>query len=93
MILPFGIYIATLVKVLQQSKTERYGPKQQFTTRYLDSIYLTLCFFFFFFFFLMISCCGGRGSSAVKRATPGEEVPGSIPAVAARSLQVGSVSV
>ena len=32
-------------------------------------------------------------SSAVERATPGEEVPGSIPAVAARSLQVGSVSV
>ena len=24
---------------------------------------------------------GGRGSSAVERATPGEEVPGSIPAV------------
>ena len=36
---------------------------------------------------------GVRGSSAVERATPGEEVPGSIPAVAARSLQVGSVSV
>ena len=36
---------------------------------------------------------GGRGSSAVKRATPGEEDPGSIPAVAARSLLVGSVSV
>ena len=36
---------------------------------------------------------GGGGSSAVERATPGEEVPGSIPAVAARSLLVGSVSV
>ena len=36
---------------------------------------------------------GGCGSSAVERATPGEEVPGSIPAVAVRSLQVGSVSV
>ena len=35
----------------------------------------------------------GRGSSAVERATPGEEIPGSIPAVAARSLLVGSVSV
>ena len=35
----------------------------------------------------------GRGSSAVERATPGEEVPGSIPAVTARSLLVGSVSV
>ena len=32
---------------------------------------------------------GRRGSSAVERATPGEEVPGSIPAVAARSLQLG----
>ena len=40
-----------------------------------------------------ITTSGGRGSSAVERATPGEEVPGSIPAVAARSLQVGSVSV
>ena len=39
---------------------------------------------------------GGRGSSvaqSVERATPGQEVPGSIPAVAARSLLVGSVSV
>ena len=36
---------------------------------------------------------GGRGSSAVERATPVEEVPGSITAVAARSLLVGSVSV
>ena len=36
---------------------------------------------------------GGRGSSAVERATPGEEVPGSIPAVAACSPLVGSVSV
>ena len=36
---------------------------------------------------------GGSGSSAVERATPGQEVPGSIPAVAARSLLVGSVSV
>ena len=36
---------------------------------------------------------GGGGSSAVERATPGKEVPGSIPAVAARSLLVGSVSV
>ena len=39
-----------------------------------------------------IVCHKGRGSS-VERATPGEEVPGSIPAVAARSLLVGSVSV
>ena len=39
---------------------------------------------------------GGRGggvAQSVERATPGEEVPGSIPAVAARSLLVGSVSV
>ena len=40
---------------------------------------------------------GGGGGAAVaqsvKRATPGEEVLGSIPTVAARSLLVGSVSV
>ena len=32
-------------------------------------------------------------AQSVERATPGEEVPGSIPAMAARSLRVGSVSV
>ena len=32
-------------------------------------------------------------AQSVERATPGEEVPVSIPAVAARSLLVGSVSV
>ena len=32
-------------------------------------------------------------AQSVERATSGEEVPGSIPAVAARSLLVGSVSV
>ena len=40
---------------------------------------------------------GGGGAAAVdqsvERATPGEEVPGSIPAMAARSLLAGSVSV
>ena len=35
----------------------------------------------------------GAVAQSVERATPGEEVPGSIPAVAARSLLVGSVSV
>ena len=38
----------------------------------------------------------GRGSGVaqlVERATPGEESPGLIPAVAARSLLVGSVFV
>ena len=40
-------------------------------------------------------CSLSRGAVAqsVKRATPGEEVLGSIPDVAARSLLVGSVSV
>ena len=37
--------------------------------------------------------CGGAVAQSVERATPGEEVSGSIPAVAARSLLVGSVSV
>ena len=38
---------------------------------------------------------GGRGAVAqsVERATPGEEVLGSIPSVGARSLLVGSLSV
>ena len=38
---------------------------------------------------------GGRGvvAQSVGHAAPGEEVPGSIPTVAARSLLVGSVSV
>ena len=35
----------------------------------------------------------GTVAQSVERATPDEEVPGSIPVVAARSLQVGSVSV
>ena len=36
---------------------------------------------------------GGAVAQLVERSTPGEEVPGSISAVAARSLLVGSVSV
>ena len=52
-------------------------------------------------FFLIPSCFayisgikeGGAVAQSVERATPGQEVPGSIPAVAARSLLVGSVSV
>ena len=36
---------------------------------------------------------GGAVSQSVERATPDEELLGSIPAVAARSLLVGSVSV
>ena len=36
---------------------------------------------------------GGVAAQSVERATPGEEVPNSIPAVAAPSLLVGSVSV
>ena len=36
---------------------------------------------------------GGGGAQSVESATRGEEVPSSIPAVAARSLLVGSVSV
>ena len=36
---------------------------------------------------------GGAVAQSVERVTPAEEVPGSIPAVAAHSLLVGSVSV
>ena len=58
-----------------------WGPYQTTKTDYLGS------------YPIIISLLGGRGSSAVERATPGEKVPGSIPAVAARSLLVGSVLV
>ena len=43
--------------------------------------------------FLKCSVIAGTVAQSVERATLGEEVPGSIPAVAARSLLVGSVSV
>ena len=36
---------------------------------------------------------GGAVAQSLERTTPGDEVPGSIPAVAARSLLVGSVLV
>ena len=36
---------------------------------------------------------GGAVAQSVERPTPGEEVPGSIPVVAVRSLLVGSVTV
>ena len=42
---------------------------------------------------VMYPFCGGTVAQSAERATPVEEVPGSIPAVAARSLLVGSVSV
>ena len=44
-------------------------------------------------FFLPPPSHGGAVAQLVERTTPGEEVPGSIPAMAARSLLVGSVSV
>ena len=42
---------------------------------------------------MTVQISGGAVAQSVERATPGQEVPGSIPAVAARSLLVGSVSV
>ena len=43
---------------------------------------------------LRIAAGGGGGvAQSVERSTPGEEVPGSIPAVTVRSLLAGSVSV
>ena len=41
----------------------------------------------------MVGGGGGGVAQSVERTTPGQEVPGSIPAVAARSLLVGSVSI
>ena len=44
------------------------------------------------FFCLAVSIIGGAVAQSVERATPGQEVYGSISTVAARSLLVGSVS-
>ena len=66
----------------------------------MDRFVWTAKFFIFFFkyqllSFWTVSCLKGGGAVAqsVERATPGEEVPDSIPAAAARSLLVGSMSV
>ena len=47
----------------------------------------------FLYYGYVFNSTGGHCSSVVERVTPGEEVSGSIPAVVARSLLVGSVSV
>ena len=60
---------------------------------------IALCAYDFFAAHALSLCLGGGGgggevvTQSVERATPLEEVPGSIPTVAARSLLVGSVSV
>ena len=51
---------------------------------YVHSLHFHMC---------VLNFVGGVVAQSVERATPGEEVPGSIPAVATRSLLVGSVSV
>ena len=43
--------------------------------------------------FCLLICKGGAVAQSVERANPGEEIMGSIPALAARSLLVWSVSV
>ena len=45
------------------------------------------------FYIYLGPCPWGVVAQSIRRATPGEEIPGSIPAVATRSLLVGSVSV
>ena len=46
------------------------------------------------YYFIHVKRRGGGGvAQSVERATPGEEVPGLIAAVATQSLLVGSVSV
>ena len=59
-----------------------WSPKSK-NRKQLSCLPLTLLFF----------SKGGVVAQSVERATPVEEVPGSIPTVAARSLLVGSVSV
>ena len=55
----------------------------------LGAVRLNSCFPFLFF----ICNLGGEVAQSVERATRGEEVPGSIAALAARSLLVASLSV
>ena len=52
------------------------------------ALYLSLCLIPYLFLTLGVAV-----AQSVERTTPGEEVVGSIPTVAARSLLVGSVSV
>ena len=60
---------------------------------YANSILRQRYVFGRFCFFCVCVWGGGAVAQSVERATPGEEVPGSFPAVAAVSLLVGSVSV
>ena len=61
------------------------------TEQHLDQHHTDVCSCYS----LDVATCKKRGGVAqsVERVTPGEEVLGSIPALAARSLLVGSVSV
>ena len=56
-----------------------------------------MCFqstdFLFTTIVIVSAWAGGAVAQSVEHATPGEEIPGSIPVVAARSLLFGSVSV
>ena len=67
-----------------------------FILSFSDGFFATVCLTYYGVSYVVLGGGGGGGgggSSAVERVTPGEEVPGSIPAVAARSLLVWSVSV
>ena len=65
-------------------------------TKFLTICRSLLAFFKMISYQLLPFCfpsLGGAVAQSVECATPGQEVPCSIPAVAARSLLVGSVSV
>ena len=58
----------------------------------VESLFTEECVYVFFFFVFFLGG-GGALAQSVERRTLGEKILGSIPAVAARSLVVGSVSV
>ena len=68
------------------SSTKRFPPPPPL-------LLLNLLLLFLLHLFLHLFVLRGAVAHSVKRTTPGEEVPGSIPAVAAHFLLVGSVSV
>ena len=70
------------------------GNTSTFTGHFSQSSILLFCNVFYLYVIFMCSeKAGGVVAQLVERVTPYEEVPGSIPTVASRSLLVGSMSV
>ena len=73
----FVICLHVVCKVCQGTSQELWGC----TASYLPNYFLP--------FHLPVHCAGGAVAQWAERTTPGQEIPGSIPAVATGSLLVG----